>query len=85
MGRHLQRNDLPALSQLRAKRSLPAGLIAAVWHGPRTALWFLGLLALVTVLTAGVIATSVVQQVSSRIEEMFAMAVRRWRTDSRWP
>ena len=83
MGRHLQRNDLPAPSQLRAKRSLPVGLIAAVWHSARTALWFLGLLALVTVLTAGVIATSVVRQVSSRIEEMLATAVRRWRTASR--
>ena len=83
MRRHLQRNDLPALSQPRAKRSLPVGLVAAVWHGARTALWFLGLLALVAVLTAGVIAGSVAQQAGSRIEEMFAMAVRRWRTASR--
>ena len=76
-----QRDDLPALAQTRSARSVAVGLIAAGLHATRTALWFLGLLSLVLVLTAGVMDGPVMERVISLAKGIFARAVRGWRTD----
>lgn len=70
MRRPLLRDDSPAPSHTLAERSAPVALTAAVLRAARTMLWFVGLLSLVLVLTAGVIA-----------EGIYARAARRWRMD----
>lgn len=70
MRRPVQRDDSSAPSHTRAERSVTVALTTVVLRAARTVLWFVGLLSLVLVLTAGVIA-----------EGIFARAARRCRMD----